>query len=126
MNKTKGHLSQYQIRVDYQVHRIMSFSARVIRFCGLLHENNKNPKEVSLFVRLQGADLEMEGKQSVIFVFEECNGGTLEDKIKKEPMMNKASIFKYILQIVEGLNDLRKKGILHRNLLPCNIMLHED
>ena len=32
----------------------------------------------------------------------------------------------YACQILEGLIELKKKGILHRDLRPCNIFLHND
>ena len=56
-----------------------------------------------------------------------CNDGTLEDRITnhRNPLSTD-HIIMYSCQILEGLIELKKKGILHRDLRPVNVFLHND
>lgn len=56
-----------------------------------------------------------------------CNDGTLEDRITnhRNPLSTDHIII-YSCQILEGLIELKKKGILHRDLRPVNVFLHND
>lgn len=63
--------------------------------------------------------------QHACFFFEFCNGGDLNKLIQKKVNgLSQDDIIMYGAQILEGLNELNKKSIIHRDLRPCNIFIH--
>lgn len=57
-------------------------------------------------------------------VYEFCNGGTLEDKIKTQKMINENDSVAYFKQLVSAFATLYEKKILHRDIKPTNILFH--
>jgi serine/threonine protein kinase len=55
-------------------------------------------------------------------VMEFLEGETLADRLTKGPL-SPEQILKYGIQICEGLETAHKKGVVHRDLKPGNIML---
>ena len=58
------------------------------------------------------------------FVYEYCNGGTLEDLILAHGYLTEEMSRKVLKQIINGLDALNKNFILHRDLKPQNIFFH--
>ena len=63
------------------------------------------------------------------FVYEYCNGGTLEKLMQQyrsspEKVMPEPKAIYYFKQIVEAFKILTKLNIMHRDLKPDNILLH--
>jgi serine/threonine protein kinase len=56
-------------------------------------------------------------------VTELCNGGNLEEKIKRGPIPN-VEIASIILQLFEGLRYLKSMDVVHRDFKAANIFLH--
>ncbi|XWV24775.1 putative serine threonine-protein kinase [Tupanvirus deep ocean] len=68
-------------------------------------------------------------------IMEYCNMGTLEDVIKFNESMSKkkslkfnreANTYYYLNQLKDALNYLRKKGCIHRDIKPMNILLTKN
>jgi serine/threonine protein kinase len=57
-------------------------------------------------------------------VYEFCNGGTLEDKIKMSKMINEVEAVSYFTQLMSAFSVLHDKKILHRDIKPTNILFH--
>lgn len=56
-------------------------------------------------------------------VFFSISGGELFDRIIDEDFeLTEREVIKYMLQIVDGVNFIHKKGIVHLDLKPENIM----
>ena len=62
---------------------------------------------------------------NIYLAMEYYNGGDLLAKILDGKLTEKDSI-RYFKQIVKGMIDLWKHNIMHRDLKPQNIMLHND
>ncbi|XP_017213228.2 myosin light chain kinase, smooth muscle isoform X3 [Danio rerio] len=64
-----------------------------------------------------------EGKTDIVMVLEMISGGELFDRIIDEDFeLTEREVIKYMLQIVDGVNFIHKKGIVHLDLKPENIM----
>jgi serine/threonine protein kinase len=60
-----------------------------------------------------------------VYIFlEKCNGGNLQEYLEKNPF-NEKDLIKFLSQIVEGYAELINKKILHRDLKPQNILIHD-
>jgi serine/threonine protein kinase len=55
-------------------------------------------------------------------VMEHLEGETLADRLVKGPLPTE-QVLKHGVEICEGLHSARKKGVIHRDLKPGNIML---
>ena len=58
------------------------------------------------------------------FVYEFCNGGTLDKLLQKEGPFNERKALGYLRQIVEAFKVLSKSNIMHRDIKPDNILVH--
>ncbi|XP_050975208.1 myosin light chain kinase, smooth muscle isoform X2 [Labeo rohita] len=64
-----------------------------------------------------------EGKTDIVMVLEMVSGGELFERIIDEDFeLTEREVIKYMLQIVDGVNFIHKKGIVHLDLKPENIM----
>lgn len=59
------------------------------------------------------------------FIYEYCNGGTLEDVILSNGYLTEEMSRKILKQIIHGLDAVNKNFILHRDLKPQNIFFHD-
>lgn len=53
---------------------------------------------------------------------EYCNGGSLADKIAKEPL-SAAELRRMLLHVTEGLRYIHSQGLVHMDLKPGNIFI---
>ncbi|KAB5577114.1 hypothetical protein PHYPO_G00206230 [Pangasianodon hypophthalmus] len=64
-----------------------------------------------------------ESKSDMVMVLEMVSGGELFERIIDEDFeLTEREVIKYMLQIVDGVNFIHKKGIVHLDLKPENIM----
>ena len=59
------------------------------------------------------------------FVYEYCNGGTLEKLLKEKGSLPERVALTYFAQILEAFRVLNKHNIMHRDLKPENLLLHD-
>ncbi|XP_052462864.1 myosin light chain kinase, smooth muscle isoform X1 [Carassius gibelio] len=64
-----------------------------------------------------------EGKTDIVMVLDMISGGELFERIIDEDFeLTEREVIKYMLQIVDGVSFIHKKGIVHLDLKPENIM----
>lgn len=66
-----------------------------------------------------------DGKFYNLFL-ELISGGTLEDLCKKEGGLSEPVVAVYTKQILQGLEYLHFKNIIHRDIKAANILMEED
>lgn len=59
------------------------------------------------------------------FVYEYCNGKTLESKLKEENKIPEFEAIRIFRQLLEAFKVLNKYNIMHRDLKPDNIFFHD-
>lgn len=58
------------------------------------------------------------------FVYEFCNGGTLEEEIKREGKLSEERAVGYFKELLKAFEILIKFNIMHRDIKPSNILLN--
>ena len=58
------------------------------------------------------------------FIYEFCNGGTLESLLSKQGKLSEQSALLIFKQLLEAFQVLNKYNIMHRDLKPDNIFFH--
>ena len=64
--------------------------------------------------------------RDMYFFFHFYNGGMLSDLIKAKGKLEEKLAAKIIEQLLKGLIELHKKGYVHRDIKPDNVILHFD
>ncbi len=59
------------------------------------------------------------------FVYEFCNGGTFENLLKNSGPLPEKVALNYFSQIIDAFKVLNKNNIMHRDLKPDNILIHD-
>ncbi|OCT70140.1 hypothetical protein XELAEV_18037061mg, partial [Xenopus laevis] len=62
-------------------------------------------------------------QRHAFFVMEFLSGGSLEDQLEKQGSLDMDRVLFYSAEMVCGLQFLHSKGIIHRDIKPCNILL---
>ena len=69
-------------------------------------------------------------RNSFNIVMEYCEGSTIKSFIdshkRQNHLINKETIYKFIVDICEGLNEIHNKNIIHKDLKPDNLFLTKD
>ncbi|EAR95611.1 kinase domain protein (macronuclear) [Tetrahymena thermophila SB210] len=69
----------------------------------------------------------LESNNNYYFVMEYCNGGSLQDLLFKDfKILSEQEIIKFLVQFLNGYKELLKNNIIHRDMKPQNIMIHND
>lgn len=68
----------------------------------------------------------IQSKNNIYFVYEYCNGGTLEDYINKKKKLSEKEALYFLEQIINGFKSLVVHKVVHRDLKPANILIHND
>lgn len=58
------------------------------------------------------------------FIYEYCNGGTLESLLTKEKKLSEPDALQIFKQLLEAFQILNKYNIMHRDMKPDNIFFH--
>lgn len=58
------------------------------------------------------------------FVYEYCNGGTLEKILKKNSSLSEKQSLHYFRQLINAFKVLAERNIMHRDIKPDNILIH--
>ena len=58
------------------------------------------------------------------FIYEYCNGGTLENLLSKEKKLSERDALQIFKQLMEAFQILNKYNIMHRDMKPDNIFFH--
>ena len=59
------------------------------------------------------------------FVYEYCNGGTLERLLKDKGALPESAALTYFFQIMDAFKVLKRNNIMHRDLKPENLLMHD-
>lgn len=58
------------------------------------------------------------------FVYEFCNGGTLEGVLKKQKILAESQALEIFKQLLKAFQILNSYNIMHRDIKPDNILFH--
>ena len=67
-----------------------------------------------------------EENNTAYYVMEHIDGGSLENFIESSGALSESKTIEIILPILDALNVLHSKGLLHLDIKPANIMLRKD
>ena len=108
--KIVGKLNDYEAKVralkkEYGVVTSLDNHPRIIQFFGFVTD----VKEIQLMI-----------------IMEYLEGGSLSDKLKDKKPLPNYSVYKYFVQILEGVEFLHQRKIYHSDIKPANILLTFD
>ena len=66
------------------------------------------------------------GKEFCIVIEEYISGDTLEEKLEELKVFPKETVENYLVQILQGLREVHRQGVVHRDLTPANILISTD
>jgi serine/threonine-protein kinase ULK/ATG1 len=58
------------------------------------------------------------------FVYEYCNGGTLEQLLRQRGALPIPTALQFLMQVTSAFRLLNRHSIMHRDLKPENLLLH--
>jgi serine/threonine protein kinase len=68
----------------------------------------------------------LETANNYYLVINYCNGGDLEEHLKKNGALGEEESKYFVMQIMNGFKELHKHKIIHRDFKLANIFLHDD
>jgi len=71
-------------------------------------------------------EVDLEGRRLVYYSMEYMAGGSVEDLLHREKRFDPARAIDIALQTAEGLLYAERVGIVHRDIKPGNLMIHES
>ncbi|KAL4470920.1 hypothetical protein ABPG72_005954 [Tetrahymena utriculariae] len=97
---------------DHQKYESMQMELKVL--CKLpQHVNLVNYKKIK-----------MSSQNKQYFIMDYCNGGTLTQYLKNQKKISENEILEFLQQFCRGYRVLYKEGIIHRDIKPDNILMH--
>lgn len=57
-------------------------------------------------------------------VCEYCNGGSLKEYLNKKGLLAESEALNFFKDILEGFKCLHEKRIVHRDMKPANLLIH--
>ena len=101
-----GGLNEYADQVDaleneYRVVTSLGNHPRIIQFFAIVRD---------------------EKNFQIMIVMEFLEGASLADKLKDQKPLPDSSVLKYLVQILEGVSFIHRKGIYHSDIKPANIL----
>ena len=118
-----------QVSTEFHCLTLLKGSHRAIQMEAFIHENVKLKEDKRFFYHnLKLPDRRSKEIRNVCFILEEMNSGSLTEQLAKvirdkEPFKEE-KIVEFACQFAEGLLELRAKGIIHRDLRPDNVLVH--
>jgi len=64
-----------------------------------------------------------ESDNTIYLILEYVKGGDLHSRYQRRPVMNPKQQRELMKQLLEGLRDMHKKGYIHRDIKPRNVIL---
>ncbi len=71
-------------------------------------------------------EVDLDGRRFVYYSMEYMAGGSVEDLLHREKRLDPARAIDIVLQTAEGLLYAERVGIVHRDIKPGNLMIHES
>lgn len=68
----------------------------------------------------------LESSNNYYMILFYCNGGSLEDMIKRKGRLTEEEALFILKQILNGFAELSRRNIMHRDIKTANIFLHDD
>lgn len=68
--------------------------------------------------------IKISSKHRQYFIMDYCNGGTLSHYLKRQRSISESEIIEFLQQFCRGYRVLYTEGIIHRDIKPDNILLH--
>ncbi|KAL4506413.1 hypothetical protein ABPG73_017147 [Tetrahymena malaccensis] len=81
----------------------------------------KLPQHVNL---VNYKKIKMSSQNKQYFIMDYCNGGTLTQYLKNQKKISENEILEFLQQFCRGYRVLYKEGIIHRDIKPDNILIH--
>lgn len=93
-----------------------------------INQFSKEAKSLTRFKHknIVGAVAYFEKNNTAYLVMEYCSGQSLDQVVKKDSSLSPELIKNIISQLLDGLEEVHKSGLLHRDLKPSNIFLTDD
>lgn len=67
-----------------------------------------------------------QSQNNMYFLYECCNGGTLEELINEAKNLSEKEAMHIFRQLLAGFNQLEKLHVIHRDIKPANILFHNS
>ncbi|CAD8133875.1 unnamed protein product [Paramecium octaurelia] len=126
-----GCVYKCQNRIDQSFHAIKIIQFQSLSNCeGVVGELLKD--EISVLAKIDSPNvLKLEhyfqSKSNCYIVMEYCNGGDLERYWTKEgKKIKEQKAIEIVIQILNGLSELHKQNVIHRDIKLANILMHND
>lgn len=87
-----------------------------------VYERLKNIRHRNLIPILHVA----RGEQDAVVIMEYVSGQTMEEHIREQKTFLEKDILGFIIQLLEGLREVHKTGIVHRDINPRNLLISTD
>jgi serine/threonine protein kinase len=116
-NKTKQEVAIKVIQVD-KFRDIPKLEEGIVNEINILSQINRDCEFIVKYLDM------LKTTNNFYFIYEFCNGGTLEKLLQKDGPLQERRALVYARQLLEAFKTLSRNNIMHRDLKPDNILLH--